>query len=412
MLYIKLVNFFCINLGEGEMMPKYISIEMKAHIDTICTPLVKVGDSVDKGQLIAKSDTTNIHSSVYGEVVELDHKIIKILKDHEQPKEYVKIKDTASNLEAIKEAGIVGAGGGGFPTHIKLNVNLQGGCVIMNAAECEPVLGHNIRVVEDMADTLIRGIRYVMGITNANRGYIAIKALHTRAIAAIVEACKGEADIEIKYLSDRYPSGDERVVVREVLGTCLEPGQLPIEACTVVLNVETIKRIVEAIELRKPVISKDFTIGGRLVGTQGGSNRIYLDQPIGTPIKDYIDECGGYLHPHVEIVLGGPFMGSGSSEEAVINKTLGGIFVAMPFPVDFRNFGILACECGASEDRLIEIVTGMGGNVVAQSKCKRMIDVGGRYRCDEPGNCPGQAESVLRLKAEGAEAIVIGTCED
>jgi len=394
------------------MMPEYISIEMKTHMDIAYTPLVKVGDSIEKGQLIAASDITNIHSSVYGEVIELDYKKMKILQAYEQPEEYVKIKDTTSNLEAIKEAGIVGAGGGGFPTHIKLNTNLRGGYIIMNAAECEPVLGHNIRVVEDMADALIRGIKYAMEITNADRGYVAIKSVHTRAIAAIAKACKSESNIGIKYLPNRYPSGEERVVIREALGINLAPGQLPIEARAVVLNVETIKRIVEAIELRKPIISKDFTIGGRLVGTQGGSSRIYLDQPIGTPIKKYIDECGGYLYPHGEIVLGGPFTGSSGSEEAVINKTLGGVFVAMPYPMDYRNFGILACECGASEDRLIEIVTGMGGNVVSQTKCKRMIEVGGRYRCDEPGNCPGQAESILRLKSEGAEAIVVGTCED
>lgn len=85
----------------------------------------------------------------------------------------------------------------------------------------------------------------------------------------------------------------------------------------------------------------------------------------------------------------------------------------MPFPNDEREFGIIICECGAGKERLTEIVEGMGGKVVAETMCKRMVDDGrGRYRCELPGMCPGQAEKVLYLKKEGAKAVVVGTCED
>jgi len=393
-------------------MPKHILIEMQQHIGSPCRPLVRIGERVKKGQPIASYDTVNIHSSVYGEIVEIRKEAVKIIPDTYQPEEYVKIKETNSYLEAVKEAGVVGAGGAGFPTHIKLNTNLENGCIIMNAAECEPLFGHNIHMVEEQADMLIRGIKYCMEITKAKKGYIAIKPKHKKALIAIAKACKNESIIEIKYLPDRYPVGDEKVIIRELLGVTLKPGQLPGEVNALVANVETIKRITEAIELRKPVISKDFTIGGRLKNTKGGYSKVYLDQPIGMPIKKYIDDCGGYLEPYGEILLGGPFTGAVGNEESVVSKTLGGIFVAMPFPAARKNFGILACECGAEDTRLKEIVKEMGGTVVAEAKCKRMVEVSGRYRCEEPGNCPGQAEAILKLRAEGAEALMIGACED
>jgi len=111
-------------------------------------------------------------------------------------------------------------------------------------------------------------------------------------------------------------------------------------------------------------------------------------------------------------VLGGPFTGASGTDGDVVTKTLGGIFAAQPFPTATKKFGILICECGADEGRLREIVAGMGGDVVAQAKCKRMVKVGERLRCEKPGMCPGQAEVALRLKADGAEAIISGACED
>jgi len=84
----------------------------------------------------------------------------------------------------------------------------------------------------------------------------------------------------------------------------------------------------------------------------------------------------------------------------------------MPFPRFPKKFGILSCECGTREPRLRQIVEGMGGTVVAEMKCKRMVDLGGRFRCEKPGVCPGQAESVLELRKSGAEMLLIGTCGD
>jgi len=397
---------------------KNIQIMLKQHIGAAAVPLVAVGDAVQKGQLVATCGDAlgaNVHSSVSGRVVAIDDIAVTIKCDEIQPADYVKIPDTACNLEAIRHAGIVGAGGAGFPAHVKFDTDLNGGCIILNAAECEPTLFHNIRALEQDADAIVRGMGYVMEITNAATGYIAVKPKNKAAMIAVAKACKAyrnKNDIQIKYLPDLYPAGDERVVVREVLGVELEPGQLPLAAGAIVSNVETIKRVCEAIELRKPAITKDFTVGGRLADTLGADPVVYLDQPIGVAIGHYISDCGGFVEPRGEIVLGGPFTGASGAEDDVVTKTLGGIFAATPFPASDKKFGILICECGADEARLREIVAGMGGTVVAQSMCKRMVEVGGRWRCEKPGMCPGQAEVALKLKKQGAEAIISSACED
>ncbi|MDR2168508.1 MAG: proline reductase-associated electron transfer protein PrdC, partial [Clostridiales bacterium] len=329
-------------------------IGLKPHIGVRAAPIVGIGERVAKGQLIAVCDGlgANIHASVYGVITGICENSVKIAADAIQPEEFVAIRETASNLEAIREAGIVGAGGAGFPTHVKFGADLKGGNFILNAAECEPILAHNLRVLAEQPELILRGMKYAMEIINAKKGYIAVKTKNAKHILGLAKACAAEPDIEIKFLPNIYPVGDERVIIRELFGVILNPGQLPTEAGAIVSNVETIKRVAEAIELRKPVITKDFTIG---------DGRVYLDEPIGSPITKYIDGGEG------EIVLGGPFTGVRASADSAISKTLGGIFAAAPFERAEKKFGILACECGAEEARLREIVAGMGGEVVAEA---------------------------------------------
>ncbi len=389
-----------------------ISILLKQHVGAPCEPIVKVGEEVQKGQLIAipKGLGANIHSSVLGKVISIDDFNILIEANDNQPDEYMKIKDVENNLEAIKEAGIVGAGGAGFPAHIKFNTDLKGGTVIVNAAECEPTLNHNTMLLEENPSIVIRGLKYVMEITGAEKGFVAIKPIHKKALLSVAKACKDEENIEVKFLPNMYPAGDERVIVRELLGIVLEPGALPITANAIISNVETLKNVALAIEEKRPVITKDLTVGGRL--KEAGEGRVFFDVPIGMPISHFINECGGYVEPHGEIVTGGPFTGRHGEESTPVNKTLGGILVSMPFPTEKRKVGVIACECGAQEERLTEIANAMGAEVIATTKCKRMVEVNGRYRCDKPGTCPGQAEKVLYLKKEGAEVILTGTCQD
>lgn len=388
-----------------------IKISLKQHIGKPATPRVSAKDEVKRGQLIASPDGlgANIHSSVSGIVKEVTDEVITIEASEVQPKDFEKIKETDNLLDAIEEAGVVGAGGAGFPTHVKLNTTLENGVVIANAAECEPNLKHNIALLEKNAELVVKGLKYAMKITKAPRGIFAIKPRHKKALINLGKIIKNDKRLEIKFLPDLYPSGDERVIVRDILGVELKPGQLPLEAKAVICNVETLKNITLAIEERKPVIDKDMTIGGRVKGCKEG--KVIFDVPIGTLAKDIIEKSGGFEKPHGEIIMGGAFTGACGSENSAITKTTGGIAVAMPFPTEKRDIGILACECGAQEDRLKKIAKEMGAKVVASEKCKRMKKVGNRYRCDLPGVCPGQAETVLELKKNGADVILTGTCQ-
>jgi proline reductase-associated electron transfer protein PrdC len=394
------------------MKESIIKIPLKQHVGAPCQAVVQAGAKIKRGELIAepKGLGARIHSSVDGEIADIDQDNIVIRVDAEQSESYQPIPDFSTNLEAVEFAGIVGAGGAGFPAHIKFNVDLEGGAVIANAAECEPILMHNVQHMSESAEEIVRGLKYVMEMTNASRGIIAIKPKHKAICAKFETLIKEEAQVEIGILPDMYPAGDERVIVRELVGVELKPGQLPLEAGAVVTNTETLKNVTRAIEKKRPVITKDLTVGGRVNDAKSG--RVFMDVPIGTRVGDLIEACGGYALCSGEIVMGGPFTGKRSHEEASVNKTTGGILVAVEFPRDTRKVGVIACECGADEVRLREIAASMGAEVVAEEKCKRMTEVGGRFRCDLPGSCPGQTEKVLKLRKKGAEIILTGTCED
>lgn len=384
---------------------------LKQHVGNFCKPIVEIGSIVKRGQLIATPNGlgANIHSSVSGEVTNITQSEIIINANNEQSYDFTPIPKSKSYLTDIENAGIVGAGGAGFPTHVKLNVKFSAnGCVIANAAECETLLAHNIQQTKEICPKIVQGIKYVMEITSATKGYIAIKSKHKTAISEISKAIENEPNIELVSLKDIYPMGDERMLIREILGVVLEPGKLPIEANVVVNNVETLIRITEAIEERKPFIDKSLTVSGRV----NDESKVFLNVPIGTKVKTLIAKAGGYVNPHGEIVIGGPMTGYSGDEETPVTKTTGGILVSMPFPKETRKIGILACECGGSKERLTEIANNMGATVVASEMCKRMVDVNGRYRCDLPGVCPGQAEKVIAMKKQGAEVLLVGSCSD
>ena len=387
-----------------------IHIPLKQHVGGPCQAIVNVGDHVKRGQLVAVPAGlgANIHTSLSGVVEAITEMDIVVKLDKEQTDDYVRLEKTDDYLQKIKDAGIVGVGGAGFPTGIKFSTQIPGGYLIANAAECEPILGHNVKFMEEQPEVLVRGMKYIMELTGAKEGYIAIKTKYRKALLALGKACKNEPNISIKILPNMYPAGDERVIVRETLGVILQPGQLPLEANAIISNVETIKHVVNAIEDDKPLIDKDLTVGGRVQNPS-----IFLDVPIGLPISVFIERAGGYINPHGEIVRGGPFTGRPAKEDEPINKTTGGLLVAMPYPQEKEKVGILICECGAQEERLRQIADGMGAEVVSVQMCKRMKpDKNGRLRCELPGICPGQAEKVLKMKKDGAKAVIAGTCQD
>lgn len=394
---------------------------LKQNIGSPAAPAIVKGDNVLRGQLIAFKDENslgaNIYSSVAGTVLEVSSSLIKIEADEVQTKEYVRLK-SESPFELIEEAGIVGLGGAGFPTYAKLSKPFEGqGTVIVNAAECEPILSHNIASIESNPEQLIRGLEIIMEVVSATQGIIAIKEKHKVAVQALKNALAKKADekadkrLRIALLPDMYPMGEERAVLREVLGVLLPVTSLPLEAGAIVINAETVCRIQEAVDLRKPFIDKNLTVGGKIKGNRK-LIQVFTDVPLGRSVEDVFEMAGGVTEEYGELIMGGPFTGKRTRMDAPIVKTTGGLIAAECFMKGPEKIGLLVCACGADKERLKEIAVSLGSEVVGIEYCKQAKEVKGSRKCENPGRCPGQVQKVLALKKAGAQAVLISNCTD
>lgn len=388
-------------------------IPLRQHIGAPCVPNVSEGEKVFRGQCIAEPNGlgAKIHASVSGRVVKITEGDIKIEGEFTEDEDYIKIKKCDSIADTAFEAGIVGAGGAGFPTHIKLKSEIPDGFVIANCVECEPILNHNIALIEENPGLIVRGLQYAMEATKAPTGYIAIKSKNKKAIESLKKEIEDLKNIHIKELGDIYPVGEERAIIHEIFNLWLTPEQLPMEAKSVVMNGETLANLARAVEDRKPVIDKDITVAGKL--KSGKDSNIFFQVPIGTSIASLIEQCGGIDGEFGEIVIGGPYTGkAGDIDNAVVTKISGGAIVTIPLP-EFRGpIGLLVCACGADESRLRDIAGKMKAEVVATTNCKNLVEIRGANKCLTPGECPGQVQAVMELKRNGAERILIANCSD
>ena len=418
-----------------------VQLLLRQHVGAPCAPCVAVGDKVKKGTLIATPTGlgANIFSSVYGEVSEILEDRIVIKADAEQPDEFVPIDvpEDASKLDMIKAAGIVGMGGAGFPTGIKLNIDLsateQGefredinpelpkdfklehSYILINDSECEPGLAHNIKQTIEQTDKVIRGVKYCMEIRKADKAIFAIKKKNREAVLALLDALKDEENISVHLLPDIYPMGEERAVVRECLGVNLDTTQLPSAARSVVINLETVAKIAEAIEEKKPCISKNVTVRGNIKG--GNAAHVFMDVPVGISVGELIEMAGGLDKDDSvgEIIMGGAFTGRAAELDEPTTKTTGAILTTYRMPdLTDKKVGLLVCACGGNEARMRTIAEKMHGEVVSVCRCKQAIEnkPGAPLKCLRPGNCPGQVKNNMQFKKDGCEYIIIGNCSD
>lgn len=394
-------------------MERNFVFPLKMHVGLPSFPVVSEGDLVKRGQCLAEPNGlgAKIHSSVSGKVLQVNEKRIEILADEKQSNDYLPIKECTTIAEYAYEAGIIGAGGAGFPTHIKLQTPIPQGYIVANCVECEPILSHNLRLLEEEPELVLKGISYSMEATQAAKALIAIKKKNQKAVQAIREALDSFPNIEIEELPDFYPMGEERAIINRVFKKWLEPDQLPTQVGCIVLNTETLANLTRAVEDRKPVIDKDITLGGNLVG--GNESRVFLQTPVGTPVKTLLEQCGGIKGKYGELIIGGPYTGLAQPlEKAIVTKTSGGAIVTIALPEFKGKLGLLVCACGADETRLREIAQKMKSEVVAVTGCKNIVNLKGTNKCRTPGECPGQAGAVLQLKQAGAERILISNCSD
>lgn len=389
---------------------------LKQHIGNKAVPVIVEGDEVKRGQLLAFQEEnllgSNIYSSISGVVSSIKEDRIQITADEKQTSDYQKLTGS-SPLELIREAGIVGLGGAGFPTYAKFSKPFtKEGTIIMNAAECEPILCHNLKRIEQNPSELLRGLEIAMEVSNAKYGVIAIKEHHTDAIAKLKQANKNPA-IRLVLLEDLYPMGEERAIIREVFGKILPVTALPLDADAIVINAETTYRIYEAVDKRKPLIDKDLTVAGKIKGNkQDKLIQVFLDVPLGKKVETLFKEAGGLSDSYGELIMGGPFTGKRTCKDAPVIKTTGGLIAAECFPKRPEKLGLLVCACGANAERLKEQAQSMGSEVVGIEYCKQAKEVNGSHKCENPGRCPGQVQKVMALKKAGAQAVLISNCTD
>ena len=240
-----------------------------------------------------------------------------------------------------------------------------------------------------------------MEITHADKAVFAIKKKNEKAIEILRKGIADEADITIHLLPDIYPMGEERAVVRECLGVNLTTMQLPSAARSVVVNLETAAKIAEAVDEKKPCITKNLTVRGKING--GNQAHVFMDVPVGVSVGDLIERAGGIDGVYGEIIMGGAFTGKSTEFDAPITKTTGGILVTIEFPdLHGANVGLLVCACGGSEERMREIAQKMNGKVVSVCRCKQAIEnkPGAPLKCLRPGNCPGQVKNNMQFKKD------------
>ena len=199
-----------------------------------------------------------------GSVTGIDENEIRVQADEMQSGEYRKLSGS-DPLELIREAGSSALAVQDSLHTISLKNHLNRWNCDHRCRECEPILGHNIAAIEKNPQKLIRGLQIVMDIVHSSKGVIAIKEVHTQAVEKLCETLDDDR-IRIALLPDMYPMGEERAVIREVTGTLLGVDTLPLNADAIVVNAETVCRIEEAVDLKKPLIDKDMTVAGKLKG--------------------------------------------------------------------------------------------------------------------------------------------------
>lgn len=311
---------------ETEIMPipDVVKISMSQHIGAPCKPLVAKGDHVTVGQLIGDTDafvSAPIHSSVSGTVTGIEEQrsamggsdtLVVIETDKEQEMcadiKVPEVEDLAGFVKAIRNSGLVGLGGASFPTHIKFNPrNIDDvHTLIVNAAECEPFITSDHRLMLEDTQDLIDGIVLVMKYIGLDEAYIGIEENKMDAIKHLDKllAEQGLSNVHTFTLQSRYPKGAERVLVYEITGKTMNAGVLPADLGIILSNVTSIAFVGQHFRNGVPLVNKRMTIDGDAVTSPKN-----VIAPIGTRIHDVMEFCGGYKGEPKKILMGGPMMG-------------------------------------------------------------------------------------------------------
>lgn len=298
---------------------------MSQHIGAPAKPIVAVGDKVLLGQRIGEAQgfvSANICCSVSGTVKAVEKRLtvsgamsesIVVENDGEYtPIEGVGVKRDYTRLskeeirQAVKDAGIVGMGGAGFPTHIKLTPKDDNGIdyILVNGAECEPYLTSDYRMMLEEPEKIVGGLNVILRLFDKAKGLICIEDNKPDAIEKLSKLVQNESRIEVQVLKTKYPQGAERQVIYAATGRSINSSMLPADAGCVVNNIDTVISIYMAVCESTPLIRRIVTVTGDAVKTPQNFN-----VKTGTNYAELIEEAGGFKTQPKKVVSGGPMMG-------------------------------------------------------------------------------------------------------
>jgi electron transport complex protein RnfC len=307
-------------LPKGDMV-----YPLTQHIGAPCQPLVKKGDRVLLGQKIGETEafvSSPIHSTVSGTVKEIRPVLVPngskvngiviendgLYEEHEciQPREDYKHLSQEEIKTIIKEAGIVGMGGAGFPTHIKLSPppDKKIDYIIVNGAECEPYLTSDYRVMLEEPDRIVLGLKIVLKLFDGAKGVIGIEENKPKAIEILKDLVKDEQNIEVVTLKTKYPQGAEKQLINAVTGRAFTSKNLPADVGCIVQNIDTVIAIHRAVLRGRPLMRRIITVTGSCVKEPKN-----IKARIGTSFQELIEAAGGFTSEPAKVIAGGPMMG-------------------------------------------------------------------------------------------------------
>ena len=342
--------------------PKVAVFPLSMHLGAPANPIVAVGDYVKVGQKLGEAAgfiSAPIHSSVSGTVIAIEDRphatrgtCLSVVVESDGKNEVCEsVKPAVKSLEEltpaeiieiVKNAGIVGMGGAGFPTYVKLNPGKPIDAVLVNACECEPMLTADHRVLLEYADEIVFGLKAVMKTVAAPKGIIVIEENKPDAIALLTEKVAGIEGMEVLEVSTQYPQGGEKMLIKRAMGRSVPSGKLPADVGACVTNVSTVKAISDAIQTGMPLIERVTTVTGKYIPNPGN-----FIVKVGTNTADLVAACGGITDPDALVKAGGPMMGFPQTDLNVpIMKGSNGIIA-----IDTDNAEPVECiKCGRCVD--------------------------------------------------------------